>query len=156
MPDGTNRRGDVNVLLIGDPSTAKSQFLKFASKIAPIAVYTSGKGSSAAGLTATVIRDNHGEFYLEVQRSWTFFLSCSVLASNFRSHAVQEHIESHLPENVKGTPPNSHAHLLSLQILPLCLRDAVGQVTPKRPLRRSLQPSSCKTGGMGLCVSGCF
>ena len=66
MPDGTNRRGDVNVLLIGDPSTAKSQFLKFASKIAPIAVYTSGKGSSAAGLTATVIRDNHGEFYLEV------------------------------------------------------------------------------------------
>ncbi|KAK9865705.1 hypothetical protein WJX84_000936, partial [Apatococcus fuscideae] len=65
MPDGTNRRGDVNVLLIGDPSTAKSQFLKFASKIAPIAVYTSGKGSSAAGLTATVIRDNHGEFYLE-------------------------------------------------------------------------------------------
>lgn len=67
MPDGTNRRGDVNVLLIGDPSTAKSQFLKFVSKIAPIAVYTSGKGSSAAGLTATVIRDNHGEFYLEVQ-----------------------------------------------------------------------------------------
>jgi len=54
------------VLLLGDPSTAKSQFLKFASKTAPIAVYTSGKGSSAAGLTATVIRDSHGEFYLEV------------------------------------------------------------------------------------------
>ena len=54
------------MLLLGDPSTAKSQFLKFASKTAPIAVYTSGKGSSAAGLTATVIRDSHGEFYLEV------------------------------------------------------------------------------------------
>lgn len=40
----------------GDPSTAKSQFLKFTSKTAPIAVYTSGKGSSAAGLTASVIR----------------------------------------------------------------------------------------------------
>lgn len=67
MPDGTHRRGDINVLLLGDPSTAKSQFLKFASKTAPIAVYTSGKGSSAAGLTASVIRDaSTGEFYLEV------------------------------------------------------------------------------------------
>lgn len=54
------------MLLLGDPSTAKSQFLKFASKTAPIAVYTSGKGSSAAGLTASVVKDNHGEFYLEV------------------------------------------------------------------------------------------
>ncbi len=59
-------RGDVNVLLIGDPSTAKSQFLKFVEKTAPIAVYTSGKGSSAAGLTASVIKDpSSGEFYLE-------------------------------------------------------------------------------------------
>jgi len=66
MPDGTYRRGDINVLLLGDPSTAKSQFLKFASKTAPIAVYTSGKGSSAAGLTASVIRDpSSREFYLE-------------------------------------------------------------------------------------------
>lgn len=69
LPDGTWRRGDINVLLLGDPSTAKSQFLKFASKTAPIAVYTSGKGSSAAGLTASVIRDSHGEFYLEA-RPW--------------------------------------------------------------------------------------
>lgn len=54
LPDGTNRRGDINVLMLGDPSTAKSQFLKFASRVAPIAVYTSGKGSSAVGLTAYV------------------------------------------------------------------------------------------------------
>ena len=59
------------MLLLGDPSTAKSQFLKFASKTAPIAVYTSGKGSSAAGLTATVVKDSHGEFYLEVSLSIT-------------------------------------------------------------------------------------
>lgn len=66
MPDKTYRRGDINVLLLGDPSTAKSQFLKFTSKTAPIAVYTSGKGSSAAGLTASVIRDpNSREFFLE-------------------------------------------------------------------------------------------
>lgn len=63
--DGARLRGDVNVLLMGDPSTAKSQFLKFVEKTAPICVYTSGKGSSAAGLTASVIRDGNGEFYLE-------------------------------------------------------------------------------------------
>ena len=58
-------RGDINVLLLGDPSTAKSQFLKFADKAAPIGVYTSGKGSSAAGLTASVLKNRHNEFYLE-------------------------------------------------------------------------------------------
>lgn len=57
LPDGTRRRGDLNVLLLGDPGTAKSQVLKFAEMVAPIGVYTSGKGSSAAGLTASVIRD---------------------------------------------------------------------------------------------------
>ncbi len=57
MPDGLTRRGDINVLLLGDPGTAKSQLLKFVEKVAPVGVYTSGKGSSAAGLTASVIRD---------------------------------------------------------------------------------------------------
>lgn len=84
LPDRMRLRGDINALLLGDPGTAKSQFLKFVEKasviqkfvlrarmqgqhrqlysyctlqVAPIAVYTSGKGSSAAGLTASVIRD---------------------------------------------------------------------------------------------------
>ena len=57
MPDGLTRRGDINVLMLGDPGTAKSQLLKFVERCAPIGVYTSGKGSSAAGLTASVIRD---------------------------------------------------------------------------------------------------
>ena len=66
LPDGMRLRGDINVLLLGDPSVAKSQFLKFVSAVAPIGVYTSGKGSSAAGLTASVVRDpGTGEFHLE-------------------------------------------------------------------------------------------
>ncbi|KIY51314.1 MCM-domain-containing protein [Fistulina hepatica ATCC 64428] len=66
LPDGMRLRGDINVLLLGDPGTAKSQLLKFVEKVAPIAVYTSGKGSSAAGLTASVQRDPVSrEFYLE-------------------------------------------------------------------------------------------
>lgn len=58
LPDGVKLRGDINVLLLGDPGTAKSQLLKFVEKAAPIGVYTSGKGSSAAGLTASVTRDS--------------------------------------------------------------------------------------------------
>merc|ERR1712059_178765 len=46
---GLTRRGDINVLLLGDPGTAKSQLLKFVERVSPICVYTSGKGSSAAG-----------------------------------------------------------------------------------------------------------
>lgn len=57
LPDGLTRRGDINVLLLGDPGTAKSQVLKFVERVSPIAVYTSGKGSSAAGLTASILKD---------------------------------------------------------------------------------------------------
>lgn len=61
---GVFLRGDINILLLGDPGTAKSQLLKFTNAISP-GVYTSGKGSSAAGLTASVLRNRSGEFYLE-------------------------------------------------------------------------------------------
>ena len=65
LDDGSARRGDINILLVGDPGTAKSEMLKFAAKIAPRGLYTSGRGSTAAGLTAAVIRDKSGIMMLE-------------------------------------------------------------------------------------------
>jgi DNA replication licensing factor MCM6 len=65
--DGIKLRGDINVCIVGDPSTAKSQFLKYVHDFAPNqSVYTSGKASSAAGLTAAIQRDHDtGEFCIE-------------------------------------------------------------------------------------------
>lgn len=60
-PQGINLRGDINVAIIGDPSTAKSQLLKYVSGFLPRAVYTSGKASTAAGLTASVVKVSHSE-----------------------------------------------------------------------------------------------
>ena len=56
-PDGGSIRGDINICIVGDPSTAKSQFLKYVNSITPRSVYTSGRSSSAAGLTVGVTRD---------------------------------------------------------------------------------------------------
>ncbi len=64
--EGMKLRGDVNLCVVGDPATAKSQFLKFVDSFVPRSVYTSGKASSAAGLTASVLRDPEtGEFAIE-------------------------------------------------------------------------------------------
>lgn len=66
-------RGDVNVLLLGDPGTAKSQLLKYAENTAPRAVYSTGKGASAVGLTASVHKD-------PITREWTLEGGALVLA----------------------------------------------------------------------------
>jgi len=60
LPDGTKIRGTINILLIGDPGTGKSQLLKYIAQIAPRSIYTSGKGTSAAGLTAAVVKTEDG------------------------------------------------------------------------------------------------
>lgn len=61
LPDGAIERGDSHVLLMGDPGTAKSKILAYADDLAPKSVYTDGQGSTAAGLTASAVRDEFGE-----------------------------------------------------------------------------------------------
>jgi replicative DNA helicase Mcm len=65
LPDGVTIRGEPNVMLIGDPGTAKSQLLQYVAHVAPRGLYTSGRGSTAAGLTAAVVREKAGGLVLE-------------------------------------------------------------------------------------------
>ncbi len=58
-------RGDLNVLLVGDPGTGKSELLKYVARIAPRGLYTSGRGTTAAGLTAAVVKEKNGMMMLE-------------------------------------------------------------------------------------------
>ncbi|UEC42938.1 MAG: Minichromosome maintenance protein MCM [Methanothrix sp.] len=61
LPDGTRIRGDIHILLVGDPGIAKSQLLRYISKLSPRGIYTSGKSSTSAGLTATAVKDELGD-----------------------------------------------------------------------------------------------
>ncbi|MFB6185414.1 MAG: ATP-binding protein, partial [Halobacteriaceae archaeon] len=75
LPDKSRVRGDLHLLLIGDPGTGKSKLLQYIRKIAPRSVYTSGKGSTSAGLTAAAVRDDFGD-----GQQWTLEAGALVLA----------------------------------------------------------------------------
>ncbi len=74
MPDGTRIRGDIHLILIGDPGVAKSQLLAYMAQIAPRGIMVSGKGTSAAGLLAAAVKDEFGE------GRWTLEAGALVLA----------------------------------------------------------------------------
>lgn len=73
LPDGTQIRGDIHVLLVGDPGIAKSQILRYVVKLAPRGIYASGKSASSAGLTAAAVKD-------EFDGTWTLEAGALVLA----------------------------------------------------------------------------
>ncbi|HZD42941.1 MAG TPA: minichromosome maintenance protein MCM, partial [Methanomicrobiales archaeon] len=74
MPDGSHLRGDIHMLLVGDPGIAKSQLLRYVVKLSPRGIYTSGKSSTSAGLTATAVKDEFGD------GRWTLEAGALVLA----------------------------------------------------------------------------
>lgn len=74
MPDASYLRGDIHMLLVGDPGIAKSQLLRYVVKLSPRGIYTSGKSSTSAGLTATAVKDEFGD------GRWTLEAGALVLA----------------------------------------------------------------------------
>lgn len=89
-PDGTRTRGDMHMLLIGEPGTGKSQLLKFAGKLAPKGKYVVGKSATGAGITATVVKD-------EMTDSWALEAGALVLAN--KGMATIDEIDKMSPED---------------------------------------------------------
>ncbi|WP_332897375.1 LAGLIDADG family homing endonuclease [Haladaptatus sp. CMSO5] len=92
LPDGSRIRGDLHMLLIGDPGTGKSAMLQYIRNIAPRSVYTSGKGSSSAGLTAAAVRDDFGD-----GQQWTLEAGALVLAD--KGIAAVDELDKMRPED---------------------------------------------------------
>jgi len=92
LPDGARIRGDVHILLVGDPGTGKSQILQYIRHVSPRSVYTSGKGSSSAGLTAAAVRDDFGD-----GQQWSLEAGALVLAD--KGIAAVDELDKMKPED---------------------------------------------------------
>jgi replicative DNA helicase Mcm len=92
LPDGSRIRGDLHMLLVGNPGTGKSQLLSYIRNIAPRSVYTSGKGSSSAGLTAAAVRDDFGD-----GQQWSLEAGALVLAD--KGIAAVDELDKMAPED---------------------------------------------------------
>ncbi|MEM2991445.1 MAG: minichromosome maintenance protein MCM, partial [Halobacteria archaeon] len=91
LPDSSRIRGDIHVILVGDPGVAKSQLLRYVINLAPRGIYTSGKSTTSAGLTATAVRDEFGD------GRWTLEAGALVLAD--RGIAAVDEIDKMSPED---------------------------------------------------------
>ena len=93
MPDGTRIRGDIHILICGDPATAKSQLLKFVSRAMPRSIQANGKDASAAGLTASAVKDTKGWS----EGGWVLEAGAMVLAD--RGHLCVDELDKMGPSD---------------------------------------------------------
>ena len=91
--DGTRTRGDIHIFLVGDPGSGKSELLRYVATLAPKARYIAGKGASAAGITATVVRD-------EFMRGWALEAGALVLAN--KGIACIDELDKMTPEDTSA------------------------------------------------------
>jgi len=98
MPDGRRIRGDIHVLMVGDPGIGKSELLSYMSRLSPRGIYATGKSSTAAGLTASAVRDEFGE------GRWTLEAGALVLADLGLAclHPSAEVFIDGLPHSIEG------------------------------------------------------
>ena len=139
--DGTNIRGDIHIFLIGDPGSGKSQLLRYVSTIAPKARYTAGKGSTAAGMTATVVRD-------EFLRGWA--LEAGVLVLCNKGIACIDEMDKMSPEDTSAmhealeqqtitiAKANIHATLMAETSVLAAANPKFGRFDPYEPIPKQI------------------
>src|SRR3989344_1316683 len=140
--DGTRTRGDIHMFLVGDPGSGKSQLLRYVATLAPKARYMSGKGSTAAGITATVVRD-------EMLRGWALEAGALVLCnkgiamldemdkmSDEDTSAMHEALEQ---QTVTIAKANIHATLRAETSVLAAANPKFGRFDPFQPIPNQIQ-----------------
>lgn len=139
--DGTKTRGDVHLFLVGDPGSGKSQLLRYISTIAPKARYMAGKGSTAAGMTATVVRD-------EFMRGWALEAGTLVLCN--KGIACLDELDKMTPEDsgamhealeqqtITIAKANVHASLRAETSILAAANPKFGRFDPYEPIPRQI------------------
>jgi len=127
LPDGMHIRGDIHVLLVGDPGLSKSQIIAYQARVAPRGLYTSGKGSTAAGLTATVVKDEFGG------GRWTLEAGALVLAD--KGLACVDELDK-----MKKEDRESLHDALEQQIIPIAKAGIVAKLNSRCALLAAANP----------------
>ncbi len=140
--DGTRTRGDIHMFLVGDPGAGKSQLLRYVATLAPKARYMAGKGSTAAGITATVVRD-------EMLRGWALEAGVLVLCnkgiacldemdkmSDEDTSAMHEALEQ---QTVTIAKANIHATLRAETSVLAAANPKFGRFDPYQPIPSQIQ-----------------
>jgi replicative DNA helicase Mcm len=139
--DGTATRGDIHIFLVGDPGSGKSQILRYVSTMAPKARYIAGKGASAAGLTAAVVRD-------EFIKGWALEAGALVLAN--KGIACIDELDKMTPEDTSAmheaceqqtitiAKANIHATLRAETSILAAANPKFGRFDPYEPIAKQI------------------